>query len=78
MCYNVHLSLESQTCECNEGHGWTAPYQTISTSTGLHTASLNTQHTLSVSLDKGRFQKFMPGKIVDFSVKWVDGVLLFH
>ena len=39
---NVHLSLESQTCECNEGQGWTALYQTISTSTQLHTASLNT------------------------------------
>ena len=24
----------------------------------------------------GRFQKFMLGKIVDFSLKWVNGVLL--
>ena len=27
---------------------------------------------------KGRFQKFMLGKLVDFSIKWVDGVPLVH
>ena len=27
---------------------------------------------------KGRVQKFMLGKLVDFSIKWVGGVLLVH
>ena len=27
---------------------------------------------------KGRFQKFMLGKLEDFSLKWVDGVPLVH
>ena len=27
---------------------------------------------------KGRFQKFMLGKLVDFFVKWADGVPLVH
>ena len=27
---------------------------------------------------KGRFQKFMLGKLVDFSIEWVGGVTLVH
>ena len=27
---------------------------------------------------KGRLQKFMLGKLVDFSIKWAGGVLLVH
>ena len=30
------------------------------------------------SAAKGRFQKFMLGKLMDFSLKWVDGVPLVH
>ena len=32
----------------------------------------------SHSPDKGRVQKFMLGKFVDFSIKWVGGLPLVH
>ena len=40
--------------------------------TRLHSHISVSPHTLN----KGRFQKFMLGRLVHFSVKWVDGVLL--
>ena len=35
-------------------------------------------HIRGLNISKGRVKKFMLGKLVDFSIKWVDGVLLVH
>ena len=36
-------------------------------------------HEVGILLStKRRFQKFMLGKLVDFSIRWVDGVPLVH
>ena len=34
--------------------------------------------SLDQFFSKGRVQKFMLGKLVDFSIKWVGGVSLVH
>ena len=36
------------------------------------------QNNKQTNVNKGRFQKFMLGKLEDFSIKWVDGVPLVH
>ena len=33
---------------------------------------------ICINIYKGRFQKFLLGKLVDFSIEWVDGVPLVH
>ena len=50
-------------------------------SDGVHTLTGHQQDlggNMEQLVSEGRFQKFMLGKLVDFSVKWVGGVLLVH
>ena len=35
-------------------------------------------HIRGLNISKEMVQKFMLGKLVDFSIRWVDGVLLVH
>ena len=43
--------------------------------TGEKAGHTSTQNYI---ITKGRIQKFMLGKLVDFSVRWVGGVSLVH
>ena len=36
------------------------------------------QNNKPTNVNKGRFKKFMLGKLEDFSLKWVDGVPLVY
>ena len=36
------------------------------------------QNNKPTNVNKGRFKKFMLGKLEDFSLKWVDGVPSVH